>query len=519
MRAMFTIAAALTAAMLGLGIAAFLNLLDARRELIDRLDPALVAAEHYYSAVLAQQNALRAVLLTDEELFVTSYAEAVEDASGLAEELHGLLADHPELADRFEAIDRDAAAWREDFAARELEVHDAGGTVEASVIQSSAAVFERLRDDLLALREEVGEVRADARAELEDTTRDLVGALAILAVGVVTIAVFARVALRRWVIDPLVDLVDDAERVRSGELEHRITPSGPPEVQELGRAVEEMRRRLRADFDQVEAARIALEEAATELTRSNRDLEQFAYVASHDLQEPLRKIISFCQLLQQRYGGQLDERADQYIEFAVDGARRMQVLINDLLAFSRVGRLSGDFERVDLRSCADRAVDNLGAVIEESGAEVVLGDLPTVDGEPNLLTAVFQNLIGNAIKFRVPDEAPCVTISAARREDDTWEIAVADNGIGIEPEYADRVFVIFQRLHTKDAYAGTGIGLALCRRIVEHHGGEIWVDTSAEAGTTIRFTLPERQPDPEVDLVSTTISTTERPAPEGDPQP
>jgi light-regulated signal transduction histidine kinase (bacteriophytochrome) len=299
-----------------------------------------------------------------------------------------------------------------------------------------------------------------------------------------------RVALGRWVTQPLEELGSETEAVRRGELDRPIEVRGPPEIVAVARTVEAMRTRIQTDLQEVERAREELAATAEELLRSNRDLEQFAYVASHDLQEPLRKVISFSQLLQQRYGGQLDERADEYIEFAVDGARRMQVLINDLLAFSRVGRLSADLEPVELDRCVDRALDNLSPRIEEVGATVQAGDLPTVEGEVNLLTAVFQNLIGNAIKFRRPDVAPVVRITVAESPEH-WEVAVADNGIGIEPEHADRVFVIFQRLHSKDAYSGTGIGLALCRRIVEHHGGTIWVDTTVSEGTTIRFTIPK----------------------------
>ena len=231
-----------------------------------------------------------------------------------------------------------------------------------------------------------------------------------------------------------------------------------------------------------------LDEQTRDLERSNAELEQFAYVASHDLQEPLRKVASFCQLLEQRYRGQLDERADQYIDFAVDGAKRMQQLINDLLAFSRVGRSGNELQPVALDEIARRALADLDAVRVDARATVDVGDLPTVLGEPSLLTVLFQNLIGNAIKFR--SEQPPEVRLTAERDGDGWLITCSDNGIGIDPEYAERVFVIFQRLHAKDEYAGTGIGLAMCRKIVEHHGGRIWLDPEAGPGTTFRFTLP-----------------------------
>src|SRR5262249_24583972 len=189
---------------------------------------------------------------------------------------------------------------------------------------------------------------------------------------------------------------------------------------------------------------------AMDLRRSNQDLEQFAYVASHDLQEPLRKVASFCQLLQRRYAGQLDERADQYIAFAVDGAHRMQRLINDLLSFSRIGRATGDLGPVDLNRAVAAATSGEGRVGTPKDAGT-WSDLPSVAGSEQLLTALFANLVSNSMKFRRPDVPPRVQISA-RRVGDDWEITCRDNGIGIEPEYADKIFVIFQRLHHRDAY-------------------------------------------------------------------
>ena len=229
------------------------------------------------------------------------------------------------------------------------------------------------------------------------------------------------------------------------------------------------------------------------MRRSNAELEQFAYVASHDLQEPLRKVASFCQLLEKRYGDKLDDRGTEYIGFAVDGAKRMQVLINDLLMFSRVGRLNSTETDVALDSVLDSALGNVATAIEESGAEIVRPDspLPHVLGDPMLLTMLWQNLIGNAVKFRREGVAPRIVVdcepSDTRGE---WLFTVSDNGIGIAEEFVDKVFVIFQRLHGRDAYSGTGIGLALCKKIVEYHGGAIWIDTSYTSGTRFRFTLP-----------------------------
>jgi light-regulated signal transduction histidine kinase (bacteriophytochrome) len=259
--------------------------------------------------------------------------------------------------------------------------------------------------------------------------------------------------------------------------------------------VNRMRERILRELSAVRSAHSALEARARDLERSNAELEQFAYVASHDLQEPLRKVASFCQLLQRRYIGQLDARADQYIEFAVDGAKRMQALIDDLLAFSRVGRAERAPTLVSCAKALSQARVNLTNEIKKSGAVIESTDLPSVNAEFTLLISLFQNLISNAIKFR-GEQPPMVRISAAGRDDD-WLFSVADNGIGIEPEFADRIFVIFQRLHDRTQYAGTGIGLSMCRKIVEHYGGRIWLDTSYHEGAKFNFTLPVAPADDE----------------------
>ena len=495
-RVMFTAAAVVAAATFGVGIAAFVTVLDSRVGVIEDIDPAIVAADDYFNGLLAQQNAVRGFLLTEADEFLGSYEAGGEAVVTALADLRSLVGDRPEIAERIDAIGYAATAWQEDFAAEELEAVQEGREVPPSVVQASRAVFDGIRAEVQALQDDLRARRVRGLSDLDRATRDLVIALVGAVLALIVVATSIRIALGRWVTDPLEHLGAETEAVRRGELDRPIEVRGPPEIVAVAGTVEAMRARIQADLREVQVAREELAESAEELLRSNRDLEQFAYVASHDLQEPLRKVISFSQLLQQRYGDQLDERADQYIAFAVDGARRMQVLINDLLAFSRVGRLSAELAPVELDECAHRAVDNLAERIEETGAAVEVGELPVVDGELNLLTAVFQNLIGNAIKFRRPEVAPVVTVSATEAPEH-WEVTVADNGIGIEPEYADRVFVIFQRLHTKDAYSGTGIGLALCRRIIEHHGGHIWVDTTVTEGTTIRFTLPKPSPDAE----------------------
>lgn len=235
-------------------------------------------------------------------------------------------------------------------------------------------------------------------------------------------------------------------------------------------------------------AETTLAQHRDELERSNKDLEQFAYVASHDLQEPLRAVAGCVQLLKKRYHGQLDERANEYIGHAVDGAKRMQSLIDDLLTYSRIGRAESSHRAV---SCADAltvALKNLSVSVQESGAQVTWDVLPVVAGEAVQITMLLQNLLANALKFRKPSENPRIHIGVVR-DGTRATFSVSDNGIGISQEHFERIFGVFQRLHTRSEYPGTGIGLALCKRIVEHRGGRIWVESKPGEGTTFRFVL------------------------------
>jgi PAS domain S-box-containing protein len=244
------------------------------------------------------------------------------------------------------------------------------------------------------------------------------------------------------------------------------------------------------DITERKRAEAALEQKVQELARSNADLEQFAYVASHDLQEPLRMVANFTQLLADRYHDQLGSEGAEFIEYAVDGATRMQKLIDDLLTYSRVGTRGKAFEPADCNQILARALANLQVAIHENEALVSHDELPTIMGDPSQLTQLFQNLVANAVKFRgvVP---PHVHISAVR-QDGHWLFSIRDNGIGIDPQFADRIFVIFQRLHGHGEYPGTGIGLALCKKIVERHRGRIWVESQPSQGATFFFTIPAR---------------------------
>ncbi len=244
---------------------------------------------------------------------------------------------------------------------------------------------------------------------------------------------------------------------------------------------------INTDITERKRAERALERKATDLARSNADLEQFAYVASHDLQEPLRMVANFTQLLADRYGSQLGAEGAEFVGYAVDGATRMQRLIQDLLLYSRVGTRGQSFEATDCNEVLGEAVANLQFAIQENGAVITHEELPTLKADASQFAQLFQNLVGNAIKFR-GDAAPRVHVSAARQENH-WVFAVRDNGIGIAPEFSDRIFVIFQRLHSRGEYPGTGIGLAVCKKIVERHGGRIWVESEPGKGSTFRFTI------------------------------
>ena len=237
-----------------------------------------------------------------------------------------------------------------------------------------------------------------------------------------------------------------------------------------------------SDITKFRHAQEELNQRTRELGRSNQELEQFAYVASHDLQEPLRMVASYTQLIAQRYQGRLDSDADEFIAFAVDGATRMQAIINDLLTLSRVNTRHEGFSAIEVQTALDRARSNLRLMLKESGAIVEFSNLPTIHADGSQLTQLFQNLMGNALKFRREDP-PHIEIGA-RQQDEEWIFHVRDNGIGIPPEHYNRIFLMFQRLHARNEYPGTGIGLTICKKIVDRHGGRIWIESERGTGTT-----------------------------------
>lgn len=466
--------------------------------LLDQIAPMRTASNELETSLVDEEAAVRAYVLNAAQGDQTRYREALDTAAQKMAAIDTNPSATPEIRAQLAVASRAEQRWRTEVAEPAIAARAAGDrvTAEARLNDLSLAQFEDVTQAVDVMQASMQIVRDESVTSIKDTSTTLMFVLVVAVILMIASGIALILALQRTVIGPLTDLAAQVRSVARGNYGNDIATSGPPELARLAHDVDVMRRQIASDLAEVELARRQIEQAndqleqqAAELVRSNRDLEQFAYVASHDLQEPLRKVASFCQLLQRRYQGQLDERADQYIAFAVNGAQRMQRLINDLLAFSRIGRVTTGFTEVDLDHLVSDEVAQLD--LDPSQAEVTWSDLPVVHGEEPLLATLFSNLIGNAMKFRRPGEPARVHLSG-RRVGEQWEISCVDHGIGIEAEYADKVFVIFQRLHPREAYPGTGIGLSIAKKIVEYHSGTIWLDSTYTDGAAIRFTLPSR---------------------------
>jgi signal transduction histidine kinase len=467
--------------------------------LVLRSGPLRTGSESLTAAFVNQETGVRGYAISGNPENLKPYEDGLAAQNQIYADFDRILGEDPNpgIQDALQDVRTRAEAWRSAVALPVINAVRARGpdAGQAVIEAASTSQFDGLRASVEILRERI-QIYRQASVDAAKRTGNTLVAIEIAAAAIIILAgAGLMLLLDRLVSRPVVDLAEQVRQVADGDYDRHITSTGSPELRVLARDIDGMRRQIAAELSEVREARSQVEwvndqlkAQAEELTRSNRDLEQFAYVASHDLQEPLRKVASFCQLLQRRYAGQLDERADQYIAFAVDGAQRMQRLINDLLAFSRIGRLTTGFTDVDLNRVLTEVRSQLEARAGED-AEISWSELPTVEGEEPLLTTLFVNLIGNSLKFRRPGVRPVIRISAERAGEE-WRITVRDNGIGIEPEFADKVFVIFQRLHARDAYEGTGIGLAIVKKIVEYHGGRIWLDLGVEEGTSINFTLP-----------------------------
>ncbi|MBA4372369.1 MAG: hypothetical protein C0402_05855 [Thermodesulfovibrio sp.] len=382
----------------------------------------------------------------------------------------------------------------ESHAKQDTGLHKSPGFSEAELRLISQGILKAysLTDNLNRLHESVQKktIRAQNRGAFIVVLFILGGIIAII----INSTVIGRTLAKR-----ITALGKGVEIMGAGNLDYRIAAEGDDELTTLAMASNEMAAKLKQSYTSVDnlqkeiAERMLVEEKLTismaDLQRSNKELEQFAYVASHDLQEPLRMVASYTQLLAERYENQLDDKARKFIHYAVDGAVRMQLLINDLLAYSRIGTKGKPLAPVSAHAVVGEAINNLKMKIDETKAIITNDELPEVRADASQLVQLFQNLIGNALKFRGAED-PRIHISA-RDEGREWLFMIRDNGIGIEPQYADKIFIIFQRLHTKEEYPGSGIGLAICKKIVERHGGRIWFDSEPGRGATFYFTIPK----------------------------
>jgi signal transduction histidine kinase len=477
---------------------------DVSRELIDNIQPSRSAAYRMQAALSDQETAVRGYVISADMQFLAPYYEGQRAERAAAQTLRQRVANRPTLIADLDGIHRAAATWRASYAEPLITSVTPGApnVVNGATALRGKAEFDAIRRRFDAQNQHLAVAVANGRAELDRVRswRDRV----LIALGAVFLgtAIILAVVTQRAVTRPLAALAAACRRITEGNFGEKISARGPRDIRGIAVDVENMRQRIVEELQSSRSAeaRLArqtemLDAQTIELRRSNAELEQFAYVASHDLQEPLRKVASFCQLLQKRYGDKLDERGAEYIGYAVDGAKRMQVLINDLLAFSRVGRLNAGHTEVDLQATFDAALVNLSTAIDDSGAEIVFPGtpLPSMLGDFTLLTMLWQNLIGNAVKFARDGVVPRIAVECrpgTGEHDGQLLVSLTDNGIGIAPEFADKVFVIFQRLHARTEYSGTGIGLAVCKKIVEYHGGTIWIDNAYTDGTRFCIAMP-----------------------------
>ncbi|MER6443788.1 sensor histidine kinase [Streptomyces venezuelae] len=482
-----------------LGAALLSHTTTAGNRLVDGILPAQRDALRLETALLDQETGVRGYLLADEPALLEPYERGLANETAAARRLVTVLDGDDATREDLAAVQEAARTWREQFATPAIASVENGSAPPS--LQAGKERFDEVRRRIAAQQEHLDRVQADARTTFGEARSQRDHILLAIVVAFLLAGSALAVLLHVGVLRPLALVRTASQRVADGAFEEEIPLRGPSDLRALASAVEAMRHRTVAELkasrrnaERLDRIAAELDVQAVELRRSNAELEQFAYVASHDLQEPLRKVASFCQLLEKRYGDRLDERGAQYIGFAVDGAKRMQVLINDLLTFSRVGRVQDARETVAMDGPLDRALKNLATAVEESGAEITRPErLPDVVGDPTLLTMLWQNLVGNAVKFRSPDRAPRVEVAVADGPDAEpgfHTFTVTDNGIGVPAEFAEKVFVIFQRLHGRETYGGTGIGLSLCKKIVEHAGGRILIDTEHREGTRIVFTLP-----------------------------
>jgi signal transduction histidine kinase len=435
-------------------------------------------------------------ILTHDVAHYARWSDSLQMLLGVVDMVDGFLhASQPDTRQMRIILD-DLVLAQFEYKKSFLEIHGSirrasreGHALDIELIRSlHGSSLRRTRVAAGIMIEAAGEMVALNHQVVAQNGRDAMRAVDNIDRIIVLLAVFGiltTVALRffavRTISRPLAMLTAGAQKIAKGEFDLELKIQSDDEIGRLAKALQEMAGDLRSLYG-------SLEQKVAELARSNADLEQFAYVASHDLQEPLRTISSFGELLTRRYQGRLDAKADTYIRTMTEAASRMSNLIQGLLTYARIGANEIPFREIDCGALVAEVLVSLDAAIEQTGAEVIVDPLPTVLGDKTQLLQLFQNLIGNALKFK--GSQPVRVHVSARQKDGAWQFSVEDNGIGMEPEATQGLFIIFKRLHTRNEYPGTGLGLAICKKIAERHGGKIWVESQLHRGSTFHWTMP-----------------------------
>lgn len=461
-------------------------------EMSDRLAPAETDVDQVLQSLLDQETGLRGYVITGQLSFLEPFRTGASDSDAAITRLHSETRTYSSIAARLAAVESSVSRWRTQVAGPEIAALGRADLSAAMGVESSG-IGKQLFD---VLRAAVNELQHAVRDEINAADRKIASSqrrVSLLLALTVAVAVaglaLAAVLLDRWVMRPVRRLSVDVGQVAGGDLDHAIEPTGPPELSAVGADVERMRRRMLRERDSLTESNQSLAGANEELARSNRELAHFADIASHDLSEPLQVVSGFTRLLADDYRGRVSDEADQWIDTILGAVTRMEGMIRGLLDYARAGTVRVEHEPVDLDGVATDVVGDLSVRIREAGAGVDVGPLPTVLGDRRTLGQLLQNLIVNAVKYRAPDR-PCVVHVTGWQSGTTVGVDVADNGVGIPAERREDVFGMFTRLHRHDASEGSGIGLAVCKRIVERHGGRIWLDGNRPHGTVVHVELP-----------------------------
>ncbi|RYG75415.1 hypothetical protein EON80_00705, partial [bacterium] len=463
--------------------------------------------------LFAIDSNVRGYLVGGEKTSLVAYRKSVEQFPAMLGQLRQLTLDNPKQQDHIKTIAQQQKKWVEQLLNPIIGRRSSITDPTQAIIAAGRTSVQRRRA-LSAIRQTLAGVESTERLLLAE--RDLAQQrlkwwtqFTLILGGVFSMGLTAGL---------VTVIAGSSKRLDQANVQLRLEKI---RTEEANQQLSESNASLETEIEQRRHAQERLRENLVDLRRSNAELEQFAYVASHDLQEPLRAVSGCVQILQKRYKGQLDDRADQFILHAVEGSQRMQNLINDLLSYSRLGTKGKEFEKVDGERILAGALKNIGVSVRETEAEITHDLLPTLQCDPGQIEQVLQNLLSNAIKFR-GNKPPRIHVGCTRQSGevggsaaetplplggpalsgtveptvppgDSWVISVADQGPGIEPQYFERIFIMFQRLHTRADYPGTGIGLAICKKIIERHGGKIWVESPPEGGSTFYFSLPVEQ--------------------------